>query len=162
MSYSLSHFNSLCVHFNSCFDPFVLITSNLDATHADAFSLDLFSLHDTLDTLDILDTLDALRMKTPSIVALAATAVALLTTAPHTQALTTDHAGLSSSELRTWTSFVEYAIEYEKEYRSLDNTHDLVQRRYAAFADNLDRIHAHNALAAKGEYSFELGVNRTS
>lgn len=31
-----------------------------------------------------------------------------------------------------------------------------------AFSDNLDRIKAHNDMYARGEYSFELGVNRTS
>lgn len=29
-----------------------------------------------------------------------------------------------------------------------------------AFSDNLDRIKAHNDMYARGEYSFELGVNR--
>lgn len=70
-------------------------------------------------------------MKVPSIASLVVAAVALVTTAPHATALSTEHSGLSAAERVTWESFVEYAIEYEKEYRSLDNSHNLVQRRYA-------------------------------
>ncbi|GAB9464506.1 Papain-like cysteine protease c1 [Globisporangium polare] len=90
--------------------------------------------------------------------ALAAAAVALMVS-PLTSALSTDVVGLSASERHTWEAFVEYAIEYEKEYRSLENNHALVQRRFEAFSDNLDRIKAHNDMYARGEYSFELGVN---
>lgn len=65
--------------------------------------------------------------------ALAAAAVALMVS-PLTSALSTDVVGLSASERHTWEAFVEYAIEYEKEYRSLENNHALVQRRFEVCA----------------------------
>lgn len=68
-------------------------------------------------------------MKVLSITGVAAV-VALTASSPGASALTTDTVGFAASEQRTWESFVEYAIEYQKEYRSLDNNHDLVQRRY--------------------------------
>ncbi|TYZ64047.1 hypothetical protein PybrP1_011905 [[Pythium] brassicae (nom. inval.)] len=97
-------------------------------------------------------------MKIPTAAAATLTLLAAAVS-PRADALTTQMTGLSATELRSWESFVEYAIEYEKEYRSLDNDHHIVQRRFAAFSENLDRIKAHNELYAKGEYSFELGVN---
>lgn len=68
-------------------------------------------------------------MKMLSNGALAAAAVALMAS-PLASALSTDVVGLSASERHTWEAFVEYAIEYEKEYRSLENNHALVQRRF--------------------------------
>uniref|UniRef100_K3W9N3 Uncharacterized protein n=1 Tax=Globisporangium ultimum (strain ATCC 200006 / CBS 805.95 / DAOM BR144) TaxID=431595 RepID=K3W9N3_GLOUD len=98
-------------------------------------------------------------MKVLSVTGAVAAAIMALTATPGTSALTTDTVGLGASEQRTWEAFVEYAIEYQKEYSSLNNNHDLVQRRFQAFSENLDRIKAHNEMYTKGEYTFELGVN---
>lgn len=74
-------------------------------------------------------------------------------------ALSSERAELSTRDAAAWAAFVEYAVEYEKEYRSLDNNDALVAKRFGAFKLNLDRIEAHNAKYATGEYSFELGLN---
>ncbi|DAZ98156.1 TPA: hypothetical protein N0F65_005622 [Lagenidium giganteum] len=78
----------------------------------------------------------------------------------HANALTTElpsHVPVAEQQL--WEEFVEYAIEYNKEYRQLENSHDLVSKRYGAFKMNSDRIKEHNAKYDNGEYSFTLGVN---
>ncbi|TMW59938.1 hypothetical protein Poli38472_005007 [Pythium oligandrum] len=87
------------------------------------------------------------------------TTVAAASMALGVSALSTERTDLSTKELATWESFVEYAIEYEKEYRSLDNDHHLVARRYQAFKTNVDRIKTHNDKYDQGEYSFALGLN---
>lgn len=75
-------------------------------------------------------------------------------------ALSTDlPSQLTEAELGHWESFVEYATDYQKEYTRSDYSNPLVQKRYRAFKMNLERIAAHNAKYATGEYSFELGVN---
>lgn len=54
---------------------------------------------------------------------------------------------------------MDYALDYEKSYRSDANDQALVQHRFRAFATNLQRIEAHNAAFERGEFSFTLGLN---
>jgi hypothetical protein len=58
-----------------------------------------------------------------------ATGAALL--AASANALTSERSGLSAPDASAWAAFVEYAIEYEKEYRSFANDDGLVARRFA-------------------------------
>lgn len=58
-----------------------------------------------------------------------------------------------------WKSFVEYAFEYEKEYRHRANDDELVLKRFNAFQINLERIKNHNEKYEQGEFTFTLGVN---
>ncbi|GLE03597.1 hypothetical protein PINS_up012499 [Pythium insidiosum] len=98
----------------------------------------------------------AVAMVTKAMMAMAA----LLLLDSTSDALTTERHDLHSVEdVQVWQSFVEYAIEYAKEYRSLENNHALVERRFKAFKLNVDRIKAHNDKFDKGEYSFALGLN---
>lgn len=75
-----------------------------------------------------LQPLTPMKIPTAATVSLALLAAVV---SPRADALTTQTTGLSATERRSWESFVEYAIEYEKEYRSLDNDHHVVQRRFA-------------------------------
>ncbi|KAE8905073.1 hypothetical protein PF005_g10785 [Phytophthora fragariae] len=75
-------------------------------------------------------------------------------------ALTSDPpASVSASERQTWESFVDYALDFDKSYRYDANDQALVQRRFRAFATNLQRIETHNAAFGRGEFSFTLGLN---
>lgn len=75
-------------------------------------------------------------------------------------ALTTDlPSSLSSSEQQTWEAFVDYALDFEKDYRYDANDQALVQLRFRAFATNLERINSHNEAYERGEFSFTLGLN---
>lgn len=88
----------------------------------------------------------------------------LLALLPCAQALTTElNSGrVDAAEQRMWESFVEYALDYEKEYRYWANDHSAVQRKYEAFRVNVDRIQQHNEKYEAGKYSFALGLNGTS
>lgn len=57
-----------------------------------------------------------------------AACAALLATSAN--ALSTERMGLSARDAETWAAFVEYAVEYEKEYRSFSNNHALVAKRF--------------------------------
>jgi cathepsin L len=75
-------------------------------------------------------------------------------------ALTSDPpSSLGPSEQQTWEAFVDYALDFEKAYRSLPNDQDVVLQRFRNFATNLERINTHNAAYERGEHSFTLGLN---
>uniref|UniRef100_M4BVA6 Cysteine protease n=1 Tax=Hyaloperonospora arabidopsidis (strain Emoy2) TaxID=559515 RepID=M4BVA6_HYAAE len=93
-------------------------------------------------------------MKTFTSLLVAASALAAAT------AITTDlPLSLNSSEQQTWEAFVDYALDYEKDYLLTENEDDLVQLRFRAFATNCKRIQLHNEAYEREEVSFTLGLN---
>ncbi|CAH0476906.1 unnamed protein product [Peronospora belbahrii] len=86
--------------------------------------------------------------------------VLFATTFASSKALTTDLPSfLTLNEHKTWKAFVDYALEYKKEYCYDANDQDLVQFRFRAFAKNFERIESHNEAYERGEFSFTLGLN---
>ncbi|KAH7465488.1 hypothetical protein PRIC1_012532 [Phytophthora ramorum] len=86
--------------------------------------------------------------------------LAAATAFAHANALTSDlPPSLTASEQQTWGAFVDYALDFQKDYRYFGNEQDLVQHKFRAFATNLERINAHNEGYERGEFSFTLGLN---
>ncbi|GMF23147.1 unnamed protein product [Phytophthora lilii] len=84
----------------------------------------------------------------------------LAATVSSSLALTTEPpASLGAEQQQTWEAFVDYALDFQKDYRDAANDAALVQRRFRAFATNVERIRAHNEAAERGEFSFTLGLN---